>query len=264
MDTPSWYDVYALKRSAPVVVSGDDLIPVGTGVGTAIFRVPAKATDVKVTHVSNNKSEPVSGFELPDNLAIGDVVMALATTQSAGRSFAWVAPWEEVFDYTQSRTSSAAIYRIVDQAALDAIEPPTFTPQGNFDSIVLVTIKLKAITAPWPAYGAGNGRSSNTINNVSNTGFSVNAIGASPFAAFDTEYAFVSSYSGIVSGPGSKITLPEDFEILVDASTGGVTFVIGRRPATTLPRPVFDVAVEHPVGWGNALYGGGHFVVPSA
>lgn len=246
---------------APLFLKESELIPVGTKAETVVYRSQDYPQDVKVTHVSNNESTPISNFELPDDLVVGDVVLAIAVTMGAGRSYTWAAPWTEIFDYSQNRTTSAAIYRIVDDAALQAIEVPVITPSGNFDSMVLVTMKIEAQNAAWPAYSSGGGRSAATIVSPTNTGFSINTINTSPFASFDTEYVFAAAY-GILSGPAPVITLPGTFEILVNATTGGLAFVIGKRAVSALPVAAVAVGVAHPAS-ANALYGGAQFIVPA-
>lgn len=248
---------------ASLFLDEGDLIPAGTPARTVIYRSQPYPEDVKVTHVSNNDSEPISAFELPDDLAIGDVVLAVAVTMGAGRTYTWAAPWTEIFDYSQQRTISAAIYRIVDEAALQAIVVPTITPSGNFDSMVLATLKIEAQNAAWPAYSSGAGRSAATLISPTTTGFSINTINSSPFASFDTEYVLAAAYSGILSGPAPDISLPGTLEILLDASTGGLAFVVGKRSVSTVPVAAVAVGVAHPAGFGNANHGGAQFIVPA-
>jgi len=248
---------------ASLFLDEGDLIPAGTPARTAIYRSQPYPEDVKVTHVSNNDSQPISAFELPDDLAVGDVVLAVAVTMGSGRTYTWAAPWTEIFDYSQQRTISAAIYRIVDEAALQAIVVPTITPSGNFDSMVLATLKIEAQNAAWPAYSSGAGRSAATLISPTTTGFSINTINSSPFASFDTEYVLAAAYSGILSGPAPDISLPGTFEILVDASTGGLAFVVGKRSVSTVPVATVAVGVAHPSGFGNANHGGAQFIVPA-
>lgn len=248
---------------ASLFLDEGDLIPAGTPARTVIYRSQSYPEDVKVTHVSNNDSQPISDFELPDDLAVGDVVLAVAVTVGAGRTYTWAAPWTEIFDYSQQRTISAAIYRIVDEAALQAIVVPTITPSGNFDSMVLATLKIEAQNAAWPAYSSGAGRSAATLISPTTTGFSINTINSSPFASFDTEYVLAAAYSGILSGPAPDVSLPGTFEILVDASTGGLAFVVGKRSVSTVPVAAVAVGVAHPAGFGNANHGGAQFIVPA-
>lgn len=250
---------------SPVFLERGELIPVGSPAETVIYHVPKRSyEDVKITHVSNNQSQPISNFDLPDNLAIGDVVLALAVTIGSGRSYAWAAPWVEIFDFVQNRTTSAAIYRITDQAALDDISSPVITPSGNFDQMVLVAMKIEAqVNTAWPALTAGGGRSSNTLTSPTNSSFGVNAITTSPFATFDTEYIFAAAYSGIPAGPAPVLTLPPAYEEVFDATTGGLRFTMGKRPMAVVPIAAQTIAVQHVVGFENALYGGAHFIVPA-
>jgi hypothetical protein len=250
---------------SPVFLEHGDLIPAGTPAETVIYHVPQRSyEDVKVTHVSANQGTAISNFDLPDDLAIGDVVLAIAVTIGAGRSFAWAAPWTEIFDYSQSRTISAAIYRISDQAALDDIVVPVITPQGNFDQMVLATMKIEAqaLTA-WPAFSSGGGRSAATIVSPTNSSFGVNTISSSPFASFDTEYIFGAAYSGIPAGPAPVLTLPAAYEEVFDETTGGLRFIMGKRPMAVVPISAQTIAVQHVTGFANALYGGAHFIVPA-
>lgn len=250
---------------SPVFVESDELVPVGSPAETVVYHVPQRAPEsVKITHVSGNQATPISNFELPDDLAIGDVVLAIAVTIGAGRSYTWGAPWTEIFDYSQSRTTSAAIYRITDQAALDDISAPVITPSGNFDQMVLATVKLKAqVNTAWPAYSSGGGRSAATLTSPTNTSFGVGSISTSPFASFNTEYIFAAAYSGIPAGPAPTITLPAAYSTVFNATTGGLRFVMGKRAVSAVPVAAQTIAVSHVTGFANALYGGAHFIVPA-
>lgn len=250
---------------SPVFLEHGDLIPAGTPAESVIYHVPQRAyEDVKITHVSKNQGTAISNFELPDDLAIGDVVLAIAVTIGAGRSYTWAAPWTEIFDYSQSRTISAAIYRIPDQAALDDIVVPVITPSGNFDQMVLATMKIEAqVNTAWPAFSSGGGRSAATIVSPTNTSFGVNTISTSPFASFDTEYIFGAAYSGIPAGPAPELTIPPAYEEVFDATTGGLRFIMGKRPMAVVPISAQTIAVSHVSGFANALYGGAHFIVPA-
>lgn len=241
-----------------------ELVPVGTETKTVIYRTPPQPEDIKVTHVSNNQGTNITQFELPDDLRVGDVLLAIATTMGAGRSFTWAAPWTEIFDYSQNRTSSAAIYRISNQAALDDVVTPVITPVGNFDRMVLAILKIPAqVATAWPAYGSGNGRSAATLTSPTTTSFGLGSIATSPFTSFDTEWYFAVAYSGIVSGPAPTISSPAGFTTVIDATTGGLRFKMGRRKTTVLPVPAITFNIGHVAGFTNALYGGAHFITPT-
>lgn len=248
----------------PLFLKEGELVPVGTMAETVIYRTLDRAEDVKVTHLSNNNSEPITNFELPDDLAVGDVLMAIAVTTGSGRTYTWAAPWTEIFDFSQQRTTSAAIYRIVDQAALDDLTTPVITPSGNFDSMVLAILKIEAqVETAWPAYGSGNGRSGNTLTSPSTTGFGISSIATSPFSSFDKEWVFAAAYSTILGGPAPTITLPAGFETMIDATTGGLRFKMGRRFSNTLPVAALSIGVSHVPSFANSNYGGAHFVTPT-
>lgn len=270
-DTTAMNAALALKANTAdlppeaVFLEDGELVPAGSPAETVVYQMPKRApSDVKITHVSGNQGTAISNFELPDDLAIGDVVLAIAVTIGAGRSYTWAAPWTEIFDYSQSRTISAAIYRISDQAALDAISVPVITPSGNFDQMVLATAKIVAqVNTAWPAYSSGGGRSAATLTSPTNTSFGVGAISTSPFASFNTEYLFAAAYSGIPSGPAPTITLPVSYENVFDATTGGLRFIMGKRKVSAVPIAAQTIAVSHVTGFANALYGGAHFIVPA-
>lgn len=248
----------------PLFLKEGELVPVGTKAETVIYRTLDRAEDVKVTHLSNNNAEPITNFELPDDLAVGDVLLAIAVTTGSGRTYTWAAPWTEIFDMSQQRTTSAAIYRIVDQAALDDLVTPVITPSGNFDSMVLAMLKIEAqVETAWPAYGSGNGRSGNTLTSPSTTGFGISSIATSPFSSFDKEWVFAAAYSGILGGPAPSITLPAGFETMIDATTGGLRFKMGRRFSNTLPVAALSIGVSHVPSFANSNYGGAHFVTPT-
>lgn len=249
----------------PVFLEHGDLVPVGTPAESVIYHVPQRSyEDVKISHVSANQGTAISSFELPDDLAIGDVVLAIAVTIGAGRSYSWGAPWTEIFDYSQSRTISASIYRISNQAALDDIAAPVITPSGNFDQMVLATMKIEAqVLTAWPAFSSGGGRSAATIVSPTNTSFGVNTISTSPFASFNTEYIFGAAYSGIPAGPAPVLTLPPSYEEVFDETTGGLRFIMGKKTVSAVPIAAQTIAVSHVSGFANALYGGAHFIVPA-
>lgn len=250
--------------SPPIFLQEGEMIPAGTPAGTVIYRSDAYPKDIKITHVSGNKSEPITNFELPDDLKVGDVLMAIAVTMNSGRSYVWSSPWQELFDYSQPRTTSAAIYRIVDEAALAAVTAPVITPSGNFDSMVLAIVKIEAqVETAWPAYSSSVGRSGNTLTSPTNTSFIVGVINNSPFTSFDTEWIFGAAYSTIIAGPAPVITLPNGFETVIDATTGGLSFKLAKRPFSALPVPAQTIGVSHPTGFANANYGGAHFITPT-
>lgn len=249
-----------------ILVEGDELVPLGTDSGTVVYRIPQPHETIKVTHFSNNLGEPISSqFELPDDVRIGDVLLATVAGRAAGSSVIWAAPWTEIIDLSQSQMISAAVYKIPDQAALDALVKPSVDPAANFNSGVLSIQKIRAITGVWPAYGSGNGRSAATLLTPTNDGFTINQIGTSPFVAYDTNYAYASAYSGIAQGPAPEIETPAGFEEIVNTSTGGLRFAMWRRfPAPVMPVPAIPVVVNHDPALANALYGGCQFVVPTA
>ena len=249
-----------------ILVEGDELVPLGTDSGTVIYRIPQPHETIKVTHFSSNTGEAISDqFELPDDVRIGDVLLATVAGRAGGTSVVWAAPWEEKIDLSQSQTISMAIYRVVDQTALDALVKPSVDPVANFNSGVLSIQKIRAITSAWPAYGSGNGRSAQTLVSPTDFGFTINQIGSSPFGDYDTNYAYASAYSGLAQGPAPEIETPAGFEEIVNASTGGLRFAMWRRfPAPSLPVPAVPVVVNHDPVLANALYGGCQFIVPTA
>lgn len=243
-----------------------ELAPLGVQPGTQITWYEAPPSSLKVTHVSNNKGEEITNFELPDGMVVGDVIFAIATTVGAGRSYTWNGPgWEEIFDYTQQRTTSAAIYRITDATALANIETPTITPQGNFDEMVLATVRLAVDDAPWAPLTSNNGRSGNTLGPVTTTTIGVTQIDAQPHPSFNREYAFAAAFSqDLNKGPSPELALPAGFTEIFNEWTGGIRLVFGRRETAVLPIPAATFSVTHvDATTENTNYGAGHFVPPA-
>lgn len=248
-----------------ILVEGDGLVPLGTESGTVVYRLPEPNETLKVSFFSSHTGGAISSqFELPDDVRIGDVLLATIAGRAAGSSVTWAAPWTEIIDLSQSQMISAAVYKIPDQAALDALVKPSVTPAANFNSGVLSIQKIRAITGAWPAYGSGNGRSAATLVSPTNAGFTINSIGTSPFVAYETNYAYGSAFS-LTSGPAPEIETPAGFEEIVNASCGGLRFAMWKRfPAPAMPIPAVPVVVNHDPALANALYGGCQFVVPTA
>lgn len=244
------------------------LAPLGVQPGTQITWYAAPPSALKITHVSNNKGEAITNFELPDNIIVGDVILAIATTIGAGRSYAWSgADWEEIFDFSQQRTTSAAIYRVTDTTKLNAIATPTITPTGNFDEMVLAMVRITADDAPWAALTSNNGRSGNTLGPISTTSIGVTQIDAQPHPAFEREYAFAAAASegaSVNKGPAPELTVPAGFTELFNEWTGGIRFVFARRITNTLPIPAATFGVTHvDATTENTNYGAAHFVPPA-
>lgn len=258
---------YGGEGSGPQINLIDgELAPLGVQPGTQITWYEAPPQSLKITHVSNNEGEAITNFELPDDMVVGDVILAIATTNSAGQSYTWSgAGWEEIFDFTQQRTTSAAIYRITDATALANIATPTITPSANFNEMVLATLRITADTDPWAALSPNNGRSANTLGAVTTSSVEVNEIDNQPHPSFDREYGFAAAFSqDLTKGPPPEMTVPAGFTELINEWTGGLRFVFARRLTGSLPIPAATFGVTHvDATTENTNYGGAHFVPPA-
>jgi hypothetical protein len=262
--------VTELQNAGVAAGQGITLIPEGEsiplGASPGIYaHVPEAAVPLTSAEVAEftTLSNTVT-CAIPTATEIGDVVIFIPGFEGADTNITCSnGGWTEIIDYSgsHSRKTGMYVYRVVDSDALIALGSSVSANVTNPTVRVGICFKLTGalVNSAWPTFSSGSNRSAATLQSVTATGFTVQAVNTATVPFSRVVLAAIHDADNVPS------TSPGFAEVAHATSSGeGVnpvtlTVLIKDLAATPLPAAV----VSHESGLSTSS-GGGQFIVPVA
>lgn len=254
-----------------LVLNTLDNPPVGAQSGTVLVRLnPAGIPLTSVETAAYQSSGDEFTVGIPTAVEIGDVLLLLCGSRSSSSSLTGPAGWEEIWSYyaTQNNKVAAWVYRVINQAALDALDatvtvPVASTPDDSVRMGMCLRVTNARLNSTWPVYSSGVNRSPGTLDNNTAAGFDIRAI-TTLNAAFNRVFVFAMTQTTEANAVGHTAAgYTEVAKVQYTTTDDTLTFLFTLLQKTQSAGPVGVQSVVVPNPGPGINSGGAQWIIPT-